>query len=60
MDGRFAFIPPGSPTAYRVPDTDTSMEAVPPNMDAYTRDVVSDQSRLSGARGLRNLKERGA
>lgn len=58
MSGTFAYHPPSQPFAY-APRGD-EMERQPDNMDAETHDVVSDQSRLGGARALPNLKERGA
>lgn len=58
----YAYQPPGG-AAYSTPnwsgDYDKSAEREPPNMDVGTRDVIFDQRRLSGARGLPNLKERG-
>lgn len=38
-------------------NSDTGIEHQPPNQDALTRDVISNQRRLSGARGA-GLKER--
>lgn len=71
MSGSFAYHPPIQPEAYVAPQgirnrmatggtDDTYMNKIPDNMDAGTHDVVSDMRRLSGARGLPNLKERGA
>lgn len=58
-DGRFAYHPPGQAQAYNPADnSDTGIEQPPPNSDALTRDVISNQGRLSGAAGL-GLKERG-
>lgn len=70
MSGSFAYHSPTEPQAYVAPQgirnrfagstyqTDPDMTSRPPNMDAETHDVVSDQSRLGGARAL-NLTDRG-
>lgn len=54
----FAYHPPGG-AAYDT-NIDPTMTRPPPNANAETHDELRDQSRLSGARGLPNLKERGA
>ncbi len=38
---------------------DDTMEKTPPDQDDLAPGIVSDQSRLGGAAGLPNLKERG-
>lgn len=71
MSGSFAYHAPTQPEAYVAPQgirdrmatggtDDAFMNKAPDNMDAGTHDVVSNMSRLSGARGVPNLKERGA
>lgn len=47
-------------TSNAAPDEDPELEKTPPNMDAQTHDVVSNQSRLLGARGAAWIKSRGA
>jgi hypothetical protein len=53
----YAYHPPGG-AAYQPADADPSLEQQPPNMGSETHDVVSDPSRLGGAKAL-GLKERG-
>jgi hypothetical protein len=45
-------------TSRNAPDEDPDLEKKPENMDAETHDVVSDRSRLMGAKGLTYLKSR--
>ena len=47
-------------TSKAAPDEDPELEKQPPNMDAETHDVVSNPSRLFGARGAAYIKSRGA
>ena len=42
------------------PDADPDLEKQPPNQDVNTFDVISNQNRLLGVRGLKNLKSRSA
>ena len=70
MSGSFAYHAPDEPLAWEAPQgirnrtgpgdvtTDAAIERQPDNMDAQTSDVISNASRLEGARGLPNLKER--
>lgn len=42
------------------PDADPDLEKKPPNEDVETHDVISDQSRLLGVKGLKYIKSGGA
>jgi hypothetical protein len=42
------------------PDADPGLEKEPPNQEVNTHDVVRDQSRLGGVKGLTYLKQRSA
>jgi len=60
MSGSFAYHAPDDDAAHPWnTGTDAAIERQPDNMDAQTTDVISNASRLQGARGLPNLKERG-